>query len=86
MISKKSLSVLKRQRQQKKAYLRNKQYKSQMKTAVKKVLAASNREEAESVYREAVSIIDTLVSKGIIHKNKAARRKSRITQHLNSLS
>ncbi|MBC8175655.1 MAG: 30S ribosomal protein S20 [Candidatus Marinimicrobia bacterium] len=86
MTEKKNLSVQKRERQQQKAYLRNKHYKSQMKTAIKKVLLSTTREEGEKVYRQAVSIIDSLVSKGIIHKNTAGRKKSQITKYLNSLS
>jgi len=56
-----------------------------MKTAIKKVLSATKKDEAESLYKEAISLIDRLVSKGITHKNTAARRKSKISHHLNSL-
>lgn len=56
-----------------------------MKTAVKKVLSAAQKDEALKFYTEAVSLIDRLVTKGIIHKNTAARRKSAISRHLNSL-
>ena len=82
----KSKSVLKRQRQSEEANKSNRRYKSKMKTAIRKVLESTERNEAESLYREAVSAIDTLVSKGVIHKNMAANRKSRITRYLNSLS
>ncbi|MFQ6673823.1 MAG: 30S ribosomal protein S20 [Fidelibacterota bacterium] len=82
----KSRSVLKRQRQQEKRYQRNKRQKSRMRTAVRKVISAANRDQAEPLYRDAVSLIDRLVSKGIIHRNTAARRKSALVRHLNSLS
>ena len=82
----KSKSVLKRQRQQEVRRRRNQPYKTQVKSAVKRVLSATKREEAEPLYREAVSLIDGLVSKGVIHQNTAARRKSRISRYLNSLS
>ena len=81
-----SKSVLKRQRQEGKHYQRNKHQKSRMKTAVRKVISATNRDEAEPLYRNAVSLIDRLAGKGIIHRNTAARRKSAINRHLNSLS
>ncbi len=57
-----------------------------MKTAIKRVLSSSKKEEAETLHKDAVSLIDRLVTKGIIHKNTAARRKSAISRHLNSLS
>jgi|TARA_Y100000310_G_scaffold78655_1_gene75309 ribosomal protein S20 len=57
-----------------------------MRTAVKKVMNASKKDEAEPLYREAVSIIDSLVSKKALKKNTAARRKSSITRHFNSLA
>lgn len=79
-------SVLKRQRQQTKANERNKHYKSMMKSAIRSVLECDNHKSADQLYRNAVSTIDSLVSKGVIHKNTAARRKSKITRHLNSLA
>jgi len=47
---------------------------------------AGKKDEAEKLYKEAVSIIDKAAGKGLIKKNTAARRKSRITRHLNSLA
>jgi small subunit ribosomal protein S20 len=79
-------SVLKRQRQEKENYLRNSQRKTRMKSAIKKVLEAKTKVDAEASYNNAISIIDKLSNKGIIHKNSAARRKSQITRHLNSLN
>lgn len=77
---------MKRRKQQEIRYQRNKRYKSQMRTAVRKVLTSTSRDEAEPMYREAVSLIDGLVAKGIIHRNTAARRKSVISRHLNTLT
>tara|TARA_Y100000590_G_C15553136_1_gene951716 strand:+ start:646 stop:891 length:246 start_codon:yes stop_codon:yes gene_type:complete len=72
-------SVLKRVRQSIKANLKNRSYKSAIKTAVKKAMSNSdNKELSESYTKEAVSIIDKASNKGIIHKNKAARYKSRL--------
>jgi len=56
-----------------------------MRTAIKKVLTTSKKDEAEVLYKNAISILDRLVSKGIIHKNTASRRKSQISRYYNSL-
>lgn len=79
-------SVRKRQRQQLKHYERNQHYKSMMKTAMNKVLSSTDRTEVEPLYRDAMSIIDSLTSKKILHRNTAARRKSELTRYVNSLS
>ena len=59
---------------------------SKLKTAIKKVTSATDHEKLEVDYRAAVKKIDKAASKGLIKKNTAARRKSRITRHLNSLT
>jgi len=51
-----------------------------MKTAIKKVMTASSREEAAEALRRATSIIDRTASKGVIHRNAAARYKSRLAK------
>ena len=78
-------TVLKRVRQSKKANSKNKHYKSMMKTAVKDALQVTDKKDAEEKLRKAVSAIDKVRSKGVIHKNTASRQKSRITNHINSL-
>ena len=57
---------------------RNKQYRSRMKTHIKKVRAATTQEEGEKLYREASSLLDKLVNKNLIHRNKAANQKSKL--------
>ena len=79
-------SELKRVRQSRKANTYNNHYKSMMKTSIKKVLASSSKDDASYLKNEAFKIIDNVASKGVIHKNKAANQKSRISRHLNSLS
>ena len=64
----------------------NKAVTSRIKTSTKKVLSSKDKEEAEKLYKEAVSVIDRNVDKGKIHKNTAARKKSQLTRHLNSLT
>jgi small subunit ribosomal protein S20 len=63
----------------------NKNSVSKLKTLTKKVLASKSKTEGEKEYKDAVSFIDKQAAKGRIHKNTAARRKSRITIHLNKL-
>jgi len=63
----------------------NQQAESRIKTSVKKVLATTNKEEAEKLYKAAVSVLDKGTTKGLIKKNTASRQKSSITRHLNKL-
>ena len=56
-----------------------------MRTLIKSVLTAESKKAADEHYSSAVSFIDKMASKNIIHKNNAARQKSKITNHLNSL-
>tara|TARA_B100000700_G_scaffold220086_1_gene242259 strand:- start:583 stop:837 length:255 start_codon:yes stop_codon:yes gene_type:complete len=79
-------SVLKRVRQSRKANEYNNHYKSMMKTSIKKVLNSTKKEDANTLKSEAFKIIDKVASKGVIHKNKAANQKSRISKHVNTLS
>ena len=71
-----------------KAAARNKAAKSLIKTNTKKFDAAvsgGSREEAETAYKTAVKTVDRAATKGLIHKNKAARRKSSMTLKLKSM-
>ena len=77
---------IKRERQDKKRRLRNVNSLSRLRTHVKKVLASSTKNDAETLYKQTVRLIDKAVSKNLIHKNTGARRKSQITRHLNSLN
>ena len=79
-------SAKKRIVKSKKENLRNRGYISMMKTAIKSVRNSTNKEEAEKRLIKTVSILDKLVSKGIIHKNKAANKKSKLTKLVNSLT
>ena len=76
-------TVLKRVKQSIKANARNKNYKSAMKTAVKKILSEGNKEKASEMANKAFSTIDKAASKGAIHKNKAANQKSKISKYIN---
>lgn len=68
---------------------RNKMDKSVLKSTLKKFDAAvadGSKEQADSAYKAAVKTIDKAVSKGIIHKNNAARKKSSISLKLNKMA
>ena len=67
-----------------KAADRNKAVKSELKTRVRTALTSAGTPEADSSARAAVKRIDKAASKGIIHKNAAARRKSRLMKRLNA--
>ncbi len=79
-------SVQKRIRQAKKANLRNKHFKSMVRTAVKKVFNADTKDEALPLMQNAISLIDRVAGKGIIHRNKAGNQKSQIMKYVNNLS
>jgi small subunit ribosomal protein S20 len=62
--------------------------RSTMRTAIKKVRGAiesGDREAAKTAYQSAVPLIDRLARKGLIHKNCAARNKSRLSAHIKAL-
>lgn len=73
-------SAIKRTRTAEKAATQNNVQKSSMRTAVKKYEKAveAGDSNAETLYKEAAKAIDMVASKGLIHKNKAARVKSRL--------
>jgi small subunit ribosomal protein S20 len=82
-------SAIKRVRQNRKRNERNRQQRSKMRTLIKNVetaLAEQNSEKAQTDLAAAIRILDKSASKGLIHKNKAARKKSALTRHLNRLA
>ena len=82
-------SQIKRNRQNEKARLRNKSVKSSLKTVIRKfheATAAGDADAAATLLRTANRQLDKAASKGVIHKNQAANRKSAIAKQLSSLS
>ena len=82
-------SQIKRNKQNEKARLRNKAVKSELKTSVRKfreAAEAGNAEEATLAMRAASVKLDKAASKGVIHKNQAANRKSAIARRAETLS
>lgn len=79
----------KRARQAEKARLHNGSLRSMVRTYIKKVVAAiqtGDAEKAKTAYAAAVPVIDRIADKGIIHKNKAARHKSRLNAQIKALT
>ena len=71
------------------AYEKNKANKSELKTDLKKFNAAvvsGDKANAEAAYKQAVKAVDQAVTKGLLHKNNAARKKSSMTLKLNKLA
>ena len=64
---------------------RNKSIRTTVKSVVKKTVAAvqEGAKDLEQIAREAVSALDKAAAKGVLHKNKAARKKSRLAKRLN---
>lgn len=65
---------------------KNRSQLSSMKTYIKKVLSATSKEEGLKRYNQAASLLDKMVIKGIIHRNTAANKKSRLMKHINALT
>ena len=83
-----SKSAIKRLRSAERRRLRNREYRGRARTAVKKarqLIDAGQAEEAREAVRLAVSALDKAASKGIIHQNNAARRKSRLLNRLGQM-
>ncbi|MAP28652.1 MAG: 30S ribosomal protein S20 [Candidatus Marinimicrobia bacterium] len=76
---------IKRERQDIIRKNRNIRNMSKLRTLINNVLQTNDPVEADSVYKNTVSFIDKMVSKRLIHKNTAARRKTQITRHINSI-
>ena len=81
-------SAEKAARQAEKHRARNIALRSRMRTAVRSVTTAitgGNKESATAAYKAAVPVVDTLVNKQIIHRNKAARHKSRLAARIRAM-
>jgi len=78
-------SALKRIRQDQKKRLHNRFYHKSTRTAIKKLRTMTEKAEAETFLPKVISMIDRLAKRNIIHSNKAANLKSKLTKHVNSL-
>jgi len=83
-----SASARKRARQAEKRREHNVALRSRMRTYMKKVvnaIAAGDKTNAQAAYKEAVPMMDAGVTKGLMHKNKAARHKSRMNAAIKAM-
>lgn len=78
-------SALKRIRQDQKKRLHNRFYHKSTRTAIKRLRTMTEKAEAETFLPKVISMIDRLAKRNIIHSNKAANLKSKLTKHVNSL-
>ncbi len=78
-------SSKKRLRNSFKAQARNKAITSRMRTAIKRVRTAEDKASAETALSQAISAVDSTVRKGRLHRNTAARYKSRLSRFVQSM-
>lgn len=81
-------SAIKRNKQNEKRRIRNRIYRGRARTFVKRAktdIEEGNLEEARTTTLAAISALDKAAQKGVLHKNNAARRKSRLMRHLANL-
>ena len=86
---KKNLSAIKKAKQAVKKNLLNKSVRSNIKTIERKVesvITSGNKEEAGKTLIEAMKVLQKAASKGVIHKNNAARQISRLTRKVNAMT
>lgn len=79
-------SAKKRIRSNEAKRIRNKALTSELKTIIKKVYSTEDKAQAETFLKEAVSALDRVASKGTLHKNNVARKKSQLARHVNKIA
>jgi small subunit ribosomal protein S20 len=82
------VSALKRVRQTEQRTEMNRASKSRMRTSLRKLrtaLSSGNQEEAQTLFRATVSVLDKSVQKGVLHKNTASRYKSRLAARVQAV-
>ncbi len=78
-------SAVKRARAAKRRAAQNAQWKSRMRNAIKRVRATREKAKALEELKKTVKLLDQLAARGVIHKNKAANNKSKLTRLVNTL-
>lgn len=78
-------SALKRIRRNETARLRNKYQHKTTRSAIKKLRTEEKKKDAEKLLPEVISMIDKLAKRNVIHNNKAANLKSKLTKHVAAL-
>lgn len=78
-------SAIKRNRQSEKKRVQNKYHARTTRNAIKELRNSSKKADAEKLFPKVAAMLDKLSKRNIIHKNKAANIKSKLTKHVNSL-
>lgn len=81
-----SASAQKRIRQAETRTLRNRMQRSRLRTAIKKVMSATDEATARDEFTRTAAMLDRYASRRLIHPNKAARKKSQLAKHVNGLA
>ena len=84
-----TIQARKRARQSEQHRERNASQRSMISSTIKKVVAAveaKNKADAQAAYNEMVPVLDRYANRGLLHKNKAARHKSRLAAHIKALA
>lgn len=79
-------SAIKRIRSNASKRLRNRYQARTTRNAIKKLRSSNTKSEASDLLKKVISMLDRLAKKNVIHKNKAANNKSKLTKFVNSLS
>jgi small subunit ribosomal protein S20 len=79
------LSAVRQARRAVKHRERNRAYMSKMKTAIKRVRGSKGKDKAADALKKVVKLLDQLAAKGIIHRNNAANKKSRLVKFVTTL-
>lgn len=82
-------SAEKRDRQNKKRNAINTSHRTRLRNQIKKLrtaIASGDQDQAQSLLAATVSVLDKSIQKGVLHRNAAARHKSRLTTHVNELA
>lgn len=75
-----SKSATKRIRQSERHFERNRTQRSRLKTALKRVVSAEDGDTATQAYRQASALLDRFATRNLLHRNKAARKKSQLAK------
>lgn len=78
-------SAIKRARQSERRADHNKAQRSRLRTAIKRCVGATDADVAEEAFRETSALLDRYANRNLIHRNKAARKKSQLARHVASL-
>lgn len=79
-------SAVERVRRNKRDNDKNRHYKSLLKETSKAVLGAKTKAEAQEKYKKLASLLDKMVTKGILHRNTSANHKSSVAKHIQSMA